>query len=202
MPVWTNNCSTTWNTNDCTANNTSNVDWSSTGSSWSTSGNYICGNTYNTTDSTTWVITAAPADGWAPTFVQYRAELDPVERKILDERALYQTWSKRAKRRAEERAEEVALGLLEELFGSVKGVPYLVVPSGLHPDQRYHIPTNGDMVELWEGNKKVCRLCAHPKGDLPSSDEVITRRLMLELSEKAFLEVANIHAWGYVSYID
>lgn len=177
------------------------VDYTS-GTSDTTSGTYWMSGDGGTTwrqvnihwaasSNTTWELTTPPQEQAIPDLWPADIGIHPtqsltVDMKIEKERLQYRQWSRNA-------AERRALRLLEMLFGSVEGIPGFSVNSQIHKGRTYYIPTNGDMVRVFENGEYSHKLCAHPKGELPKTDHVIARKLMLEINEEAFLAVANRH---------
>lgn len=97
-----------------------------------------------------------------------------------------------------QRAEEKARILLRELLSEderrhLERFGCLMIPSpGVHGRQ-YRVAKHPGLVEVYESNRLVMRLCVRPVEPLPSADLIVMLKLMIEANEDEYLRTANVH---------
>lgn len=192
--IWNNWCSEagTLTTNNCSANNTVWLKWTSgtaTSAQTANCGVWVqwCTNSDNST---------APIAN-----VQYRPapSITPAQaenyKRLAEENAKRAEEEKRKRIAAEKRAERLLKKLLtsEQLRDyQRKGHFHVIGKSG----QRYRIRKNsyaGNIDVIGANGRAEKVICCHPDG-VPLHDGLITQKLALEHNEAEFLKVANIRA--------
>jgi hypothetical protein len=97
--------------------------------------------------------------------------------------------SARATRRAEELVRRfLSTAELEQLDTR----SYLDVPSRAYAGRYYRVPAREGIVTVFENGFMVLRLCIRPSEQLPSREQVLAHKAMLEASEDEYMRRAVV----------